>query len=201
MLDTIRAQFADHQQTIELVARDLTPQLEAAARELVARLQAGRKLLICGNGGSAADAQHFAAELVGRFRCERRGLPAIALTTDSSIVTALGNDYGFDAIFQRQVEALANAGDIVVGISTSGNSSNVLHALTKARDLGCVTMALLGGDGGQIADTADHALIINSRVTARIQEVHLTIIHIFCELIEQATVRVSGSVENQSEND
>lgn len=199
MLETIRAQFAEHQRAIDMTTGHLLPQLEAAARLLVERLRAGHKLLICGNGGSAADAQHFAAELVGRFRRERRGLPAVALTTDSSIVTALGNDYGFETIFRRQVEALAAPGDVVLGISTSGNSANVLQALVRARELGCATIALLGGDGGQIASQVDHPLTVSCDVTARIQEVHLTLIHILCELIEQAVAVTSDPSTNGSD--
>jgi len=189
MLEIIRDQFTAHLQTIEAAARELAPAVAACAELLVARLLAGNKLLICGNGGSAADAQHLAAELVGRFRRERRALPAIALTTDTSILTALGNDYGYETIFQRQVEALAVPGDVVLGISTSGNSGNVLAALVRARELGCATIALLGGDGGRIAGLVDQPLTVRSAATARVQEVHLTVIHILCELVEAAVVQ------------
>ena len=144
-------------------------------------LKNGNKLLICGNGGSAADAQHFAAEIVGRFKLERDGLPAIALTTDTSILTAIGNDYGFDKIFERQVEALGKEGDVLVGISTSGNSENVIKAVNKAKVMGIYTIGLLGKDGGKLKDIVDLALIVPSKDTARIQECHLTIYHVICE--------------------
>jgi D-sedoheptulose 7-phosphate isomerase len=139
-----------------------------------------------GNGGSAGDAQHIASELVGRFSKERRGLPAIALTTDTSILTSVGNDYGYEHIFSRQVEALANTDDLVIGISTSGNSNNVLQALKAAKSLGCQTVALLGKDGGQIKDIVELPLIIPSANTARIQEAHILIGHIICEIIDLA---------------
>jgi D-sedoheptulose 7-phosphate isomerase len=146
----------------------------------------GGKLLVMGNGGSAADAQHFVAEIVGRFKLERRGLPAIALSTDTSILTAIGNDYGFDKIFKRQVEALAAPEDLIVGISTSGNSPNILQALELGRDMGCRTVGLLGKDGGAIKDVCLLALIVPSNDTPRIQEGHITIIHIVCDLFEKA---------------
>jgi D-sedoheptulose 7-phosphate isomerase len=148
-------------------------------------LKSGNKILICGNGGSAADAQHFAAELVGRFKLERRGFPAIALTTDTSILTALGNDYGFDIIFERQVEALGKEGDVLVGISTSGNSENVIRAVNKAKEMGIYTIGLLGKGGGKLKDIVDLALIVPSNDTARIQECHLTIYHVICEEVEK----------------
>jgi D-sedoheptulose 7-phosphate isomerase len=148
-------------------------------------LKNGNKILICGNGGSAADAQHFAAEIVGRFKLERRGFPAIALTTDTSILTAIGNDYGFDKIFERQVEALGEEGDVLVGISTSGNSKNVINAVNKAKEMGIYTVGLLGKTGGSLKDIVDLALTVDSNNTARIQECHLTIYHIICEEVEK----------------
>lgn len=138
-----------------------------------------------GNGGSAADAQHFVAEIVGRFKMERRGLPALALSTDTSILTAIGNDYGFDRVFSRQVEALASPGDLVIGISTSGNSPNVLLALQLARETGCRSVGLLGKDGGSIKDVCDLALIVPTNDTPRVQEAHITMIHIVCDLLEK----------------
>ncbi|ABR55988.1 phosphoheptose isomerase [Methanococcus aeolicus Nankai-3] len=153
-------------------------------------LKNGNKILICGNGGSAADAQHFAAEIVGRFKLERRGFPAIALTTDTSILTAIGNDYGFEKIFERQVESLGNDGDILVGISTSGNSENVIKAIEKAKEMGLYTIALLGKDGGKLKDCADLSLIVNSNNTPRIQECHLTIYHVICEEVEKELVKL-----------
>ena len=165
--------------------RELSPAIEAAVSLLVAAFTAGNKLLVCGNGGSAADAQHFAAEMVGRFKLERRALPAIALSTDSSILTAVGNDYGFDSIFSRQVEAHAVAGDVLVGISTSGNSPNVQSALLAAAGRGCRTVALLGRDGGSLKSAAELALVVPSFDTPRIQEGHIAIIHIVCDLVEK----------------
>ncbi|MCD4689265.1 MAG: SIS domain-containing protein, partial [Desulfuromonadaceae bacterium] len=141
--------------------------------------------LLMGDGGSAADAQHFAAELVGRFLLERKALPAIALTTDSSILTAIGNDYGFDEIFKRQVEALAQPGDVVIGISTSGKSNNVFHALTAANRVGCKTVGLLGRDGGNIAGIVDIDLTVPAQYTPYIQGTHGAIIHILCDLVEK----------------
>jgi D-sedoheptulose 7-phosphate isomerase len=148
-------------------------------------LKNGNKLLICGNGGSAADAQHFAAEIVGRFKLERDGLPAIALTTDTSILTAIGNDYGFEKIFERQIEALGKKGDVLIGISTSGNSENVIRAVNKAKEMGIYTIGLLGKGGGKLKDIVDLALVVPSNDTARIQECHLTIYHVICEEVEK----------------
>jgi D-sedoheptulose 7-phosphate isomerase len=170
---------------MEALARDLAPAIESTVTLLVDAFKAGNKLLVMGNGGSAADAQHLAAEIVGRFKLERRALPALALTTDSSILTAIGNDYGFESIFSRQVEALAAAGDVVVGISTSGNSPNVQRALELARERGCRTVALLGKDGGSIKTVAELSLIVPSDDTPRIQEGHIAIIHVVCDLMEK----------------
>jgi D-sedoheptulose 7-phosphate isomerase len=180
----ISAYFARHAQVVENTALELAPQIARCAEVLANALAAGKKILIAGNGGSAADAQHFAAELVGRFLRERRGLPALALTTDSSILTAVANDYGFERVFSRQVEALASAGDVVIGISTSGNSANILAALAAARQCGCATVGLLGRDGGAIAARVDLALIVGCPETPLIQEMHVTIIHLLCQLIE-----------------
>jgi len=147
-------------------------------------LKEGNKVLLFGNGGSAADAQHIAAEIVGRFKKERRALPAIALTTDTSILTAVGNDYGFETIFERQVEALCMPGDIAIGISTSGESENVIRGLKKARDLGATTVALTGKKGGRLIDIAHYCFVVPSYDTARIQECHITIGHVLCEIID-----------------
>ncbi|WP_457640716.1 D-sedoheptulose 7-phosphate isomerase [Persephonella sp.] len=148
------------------------------------RLKKGNKVLICGNGGSAADAQHFAAEIVGRFEAERKGFPAIALTTDTSALTAIGNDYGFDQIFSRQVEAIGDKGDILIGISTSGNSENVIKAVEKAKEIGIFTVGFLGKDGGRLKEIVDIAFIVKHNNTARIQEVHLTLEHTLCKVID-----------------
>jgi len=186
MIQDIKKQLQDHQALCVSIERDMSPLIAETATLLVDRFKDNSKLLVMGNGGSAADAQHFAAEIVGRFKLERAALPAIALSTDTSILTAIGNDYGFDAVFMRQVEALATAGDVVVGISTSGNSPNVLKALQLARERGCRTVGLLGNDGGSIKGVCDLALIVPSSDTPRIQEGHITIIHIICDLVEKA---------------
>jgi len=158
--------------------------IAAAGRALQASLTGGRKVLICGNGGSAADAQHIAAELVGRYRAERRGLPAIALTTDSSVLTAWSNDYDFDSVFSRQVEALGQPGDLVLGLSTSGRSRNVARALQAAREAGCTTVGLLGRDGGTIAPLCDVAVVVPLQDTARIQEAHMLAYHTLCAYLD-----------------
>ena len=144
------------------------------------------KILIAGNGGSAADAQHFAAELVGRFQKNRRALPCIALTTDTSNITAIGNDFGFEQIFSRQVEALGNPGDVFIGISTSGNSANIIAAVEEARKRQMYTIGLLGRDGGVLKDKVDHAVVIPHDVTARIQEAHIFILHYWADMIERS---------------
>src|SRR6266540_826623 len=182
MQSEIRSILESHCKVIAEVERHLTQSISTAVDLIADALQKGHKILIMGNGGSAADAQHFAAEIVGRFKLERRALPAIALSTDTSILTAVANDYGFDLIFKRQVEALAEAGDVVIGISTSGSSNNVYGALLLARERGCRTVGLLGRDGGTIAPIVDLPLTIPTHETPRIQEAHITIIHIICEL-------------------
>lgn len=185
MEQDISSQLRQHREVMKVMEERLVPAVAATVELLVEALGRGSKLLVMGNGGSAADAQHFAAEIVGRFKLERRGLPAIALSTDTSIITAVGNDYGFDMVFRRQVEALATAGDVVVGISTSGSSKNVHAALLLAGELGCRTVGLLGRDGGSIAGIADIALTVPSHDTPRIQEGHITLIHIICDLVEK----------------
>lgn len=143
-----------------------------------------KKLLVCGNGGSAADAQHISGELVGRFKLERKGIPCIALSTDSSVMTAWSNDYEFDTIFSRQVEALGNKGDILIGISTSGNSKNVIKAIEKAKEKGLTAISLTGKDGGKIREISDFNINVNHDNTPRVQEAHMLIYHIMCELVE-----------------
>jgi len=156
----------------------------AAARRLAGVFQAGGKVLLFGNGGSAADAQHLAAEFVNRFQVERPPLAALALTTDTSILTAVANDYDFRQVFAKQVRALGRPGDLAWGISTSGNSPNVVEGLKVARELGLATLALSGRDGGPVAAAAELALVVPSRNTARIQEVHITIGHVLCDLVD-----------------
>lgn len=160
--------------------------LVRVGQRLAAALQAGGKLLIFGNGGSAADAQHFAGELVGRYLKNRRALPALALTTDPSIITAVGNDLGFEHVFERQVEAHGRPGDVAIGISTSGRSPNVLAALARAHQLGLITVGLTGNGGGSLCELVDHLIDVPSADTPRIQEVHGMVVHILCELIEES---------------
>ena len=154
------------------------------AYTMVEALSQGNKVIWMGNGGSAADAQHLSAELVSRFYKERDGLPSLALHANTSVLTAIGNDYGFDHVFERQIEALARAGDVVVGISTSGSSPNVLLAIKKARDMGCLTIGLTGASGDELAEAVDLCLMVPSTDTPRIQEVHITVGHIICEIVE-----------------
>ncbi len=160
--------------------------IEAAAHACAGTLQGSGKLLLAGNGGSAADAQHLAAELVGRLGFERPGLAAIALTTDSSALTAIGNDYGFGEVFARQLDALGATGDVFVGISTSGRSGNLLRALEEARELGLVTVGLTGESGGDMAPLCDHLIRVPSSETQKIQEAHIVVGHILCGLVERA---------------
>ena len=167
------------------VAETLSGEILDSAHQIKNRLQIGGKLLLMGNGGIAGDAQHIAAELVGRFKKERKAIPALALTVDTSSLTALGNDYGFETIFERQIEALANKNDAVIGISTSGNSENVVRAIKKANSIGAYTIGLLGNNGGRLKEIVNLPLVIPSKDTARIQEVHITIGHIICEIIEE----------------
>jgi D-sedoheptulose 7-phosphate isomerase len=169
----------------KLAARSVG-EISAAAEMLADALAAGGKILVVGNGGSAADAQHVAAELVGRFLSERRALPAIALTTDTSVLTSLLNDYGAEAVFRRQVEALACPGDVLLALSTSGDSPNVLAAVDAARAAGAKTIGLTGEGGGRLANACDIAVRIPSASTPRIQEAHITICHILCEAVERA---------------
>jgi D-sedoheptulose 7-phosphate isomerase len=169
--------FAEHAVVAGRAARELPPLLERIVAALYQCLHGGRKVLACGNGGSAAQAQHLVAELVGRFCDERQALPAIALNSDTAILTALGNDYGYERVFARQVEALARRGDLLFAISTSGNSANVVLAAQTARSLGCTVVALTGERGGRLAQHADLLLPAPSAVVARIQEVHALCVH------------------------
>ena len=171
-------------ETARRAAQTLGPDIERAAamvRETVGR---GGTLFFCGNGGSAADAQHFAAELVGRFEKERKAWPAVSLTTDTSALTAIGNDYGFERVFARQIEALGKAGDVAIGISTSGKSPNVLRGLEAANERGMTTIALTGR-GGEAGKIATHHVAVNEDRTARVQEIHATLLHVICELMER----------------
>ena len=160
--------------------------VEAAARAIIKSLRKGGKLILFGNGGSAADAQHIAGELVGRFRRERNPLPAIALSVNTSILTSIANDYGYEAVFKKQIEALGKPGDVAIGISTSGNAESVIEGIRSARKKQIKTIGLTGKDGGKLAKLADIAIVVPSEETAHIQEVHITIGHLLCELTEEA---------------
>lgn len=184
MKQTIKNEFLSHLEVINLTIETMQEKLEQASLLVVETLKNGNKVLLCGNGGSAADAQHIAAELTGRYKTERRGLPGIALTTDTSALTAIGNDYGYDRVFDRQVEALANKGDLLIGISTSGNSKNVINALKVAREMGCKTLGLTGRDGGAMNELCDINLVVPSNDTPRIQEMHILFAHTICQIID-----------------
>lgn len=175
----------------EKVMKDKTllEMIEKVCREIINAYENNHRVYIMGNGGSAADAQHFAAELVGRYLLERKAWPAQAFTTDTSIITAIGNDYGYDEIFTRQVEAMVKKDDIVIGITTSGNSNNIAIALEKAKKLGAKTVGLLGKTGGKCKELCDYPIIIEWDRTPNIQEAHIMIIHIICELVEKELKR------------
>jgi D-sedoheptulose 7-phosphate isomerase len=173
--------------------KSLAAEIEQTGALLADTIQSGGKILVCGNGGSAADAQHFAAELIGRFEQERNAWPAIALTTDTSVLTAIGNDYGFADIFARQVQGLGRQGDALIGISTSGNSENVMRAVTTARQQQMKTIGLAGGNGGHLKALVDRSIVINQSTTARVQEAHLFILHYWALLIEQHMQTRSGN--------
>ena len=181
----INEQLQQSAQVLQFINEKLVDDIAQTGALMVDCYKAGGKLLVCGNGGSAADAQHFAAELVGRLNYHRAALPAIALTTDTSILTAVANDYSFNEIFTRQVEALGQAGDILVGLSTSGNSGNVIQAIHAAKAKKMTTIALLGKNGGTLAGLADYKMIIPSQTSQKIQEGHITIIHLWCEIVEK----------------
>jgi len=180
------ASINDHLRLASIFPDENAGMVVSIARLMIDCVRNDGTILWCGNGGSAADSQHLAAELIGRFKRERRAIRSIALTTDTSVLTSLGNDYSFADIFARQVDALARKGDVVVGISTSGNSENVLRALQKARNVGASTVGLLGRDGGKIKLASDHFLIVPSDDTARIQEMHIMAGHIICDLLERS---------------
>jgi len=181
--EVFRTTIATHINTVRQLL-EKTEVLAGIADAMLTTLRSGGKILFCGNGGSAADSQHLSAEFVGRFRRERAGLPSIALTTDTSILTAVANDYGYEFVFSRQVEALARTGDLLVGISTSGNSPNVVAALERARALGLVAVAFTGKGGGKMANVADHLLAIDATETARVQETHILAGHMLCDWVD-----------------
>lgn len=176
----------EHSNLIQKVIENLSGDIETACNTMVSVLKDGKKVLIAGNGGSAADAQHIAAELSGRFVKERKALPGIALTVDTSALTAIANDYGYNHVFSRQVEALAQPGDLFIGISTSGNSQGILNAFEAAAKIGCKTLGLSGRNGGKMNGLCDLNIVVPSEVTARIQEMHILIGHILCKAVDDA---------------
>lgn len=187
LTEHLKQHFEDHLRTTERTVAKVLPALEDAIRLCHGAVTNRQRILVCGNGGSASDAQHFVAELVGRFERERQPLAAVALSTDTSILTAVGNDYGFDQVFSRQVAALGQPGDVLIGISTSGNSPNVLRAMQQARDNGMAVIALTGRDGGKMAQTLsgkDVLLCVPDERTMRIQEMHILLLHLICEGID-----------------
>ncbi|HVV56243.1 MAG TPA: D-sedoheptulose 7-phosphate isomerase [Mucilaginibacter sp.] len=184
--NNIIEELYEHRHITQLVIDTLSDAIETACRMMVDTLKNGNKVLIAGNGGSAADAQHIAAELSGRFVKERKALPGIALTVDTSALTSIANDYGYHHVFSRQVEALAQPGDLFIGISTSGNSQGILNALETARRMDCKTLGLSGRNGGKMNGLCDLNIIIPSDVTARIQEMHITIGHILCKAVDNS---------------
>jgi D-sedoheptulose 7-phosphate isomerase len=184
--DHLKAELDEHLAVLQRTRQAVDAAFADVVRACLAAVNAGHKLVFFGNGGSAADAQHLATELVVRYRVDRAPISALALTTDTSALTAIGNDFGFEDVFARQVEALCRAGDVAIGMSTSGNSENVVRGLRAAKAHGAVTVAFCGGDGGRVAPLADHAIIVPSKTTARIQEMHLLLGHVLCDLLEGA---------------
>jgi D-sedoheptulose 7-phosphate isomerase len=182
--EIFRREIEQHRNVLEATAVSLHRDFQRVFALVEECLKSGGKLLLFGNGGSAADAQHIAAELVVRYKSDRKAIAAIALTTDTSILTACGNDFGFEALFERQVEALGRKGDVAIGISTSGKSANVLRGLSRARECGLKSVGLTGGSGGEMHDVCDAALIVPSAITARIQEMHITLGHMLCAALE-----------------
>lgn len=181
--DQVKKSFETKQAIYE--NQDLLLKIEEVSKLCVELYKGNNKTILAGNGGSAADAQHIAAELVGRYGFDRPSLPSLALTTDTSSLTAIGNDYGYDKVFSRQLEGMGQEGDIFIGISTSGNSENIIHAFTSAKEKGIITVALVGKDGGKMAKAADFAIVVPSDSTPRIQESHILIGHIICDIIEK----------------
>lgn len=185
MNDVVAEAFRESARNLEKLAEQ-ADQVAAAADLLIAALRGGGKVMFCGNGGSAADSQHFAAELTGRFLVDRPPLAGVALTVDSSALTAIANDYSYDEVFARQVRGLGRRGDALVGISTSGNSKNVVAALRAAREMGVATVGLTGARGGAMVELCDVAILVPSEKTPRIQEMHLAVGHMLCQLVENA---------------
>ncbi len=186
MKSKIKKEFFESGEVKRIFAEQSADLIAQVTERIISALKQGRKVLFFGNGGSATDASHLAAELVNRYAKNRKALPAIALTTDQSVITSIGNDSDFSNIFSRQIEALGQKGDIAIAISTSGKSPNVLKGVEAARAIGMITIGFTGGDGGPLAKRVDHAFIVPSKVTARIQETHITLGHVICGLVEEA---------------
>jgi len=184
ILNFMKLEIGESIKVINELEKNCIEVISKSALVIIDSLKNGGKILICGNGGSAADSQHFAAELVGRFKKDRKPLPAIALTTDTSILTAWSNDYSFDTVFSRQIQALGNKNDVLFAITTSGNSKNIIEAVKIAKEMGIFTISLTGNNGGRIKEIADISIIVPSSDTARIQQAHSVIIHILCNIIE-----------------
>jgi len=188
MQSIIKNEFNAHLNSSQKTLENIGINIEIAAKICIDGLKEGNKILIFGNGGSAADAQHIAAEIVGRYKVERKGLPAIALTTDTSVLTSIGNDFGFEHLFDRQVQALSNKGDVLIGISTGGTSKNVISALKLGKSNGCKVIGFSGKSGGDFNNICDINLVVASEDTPRIQEIHILIGHIICHLIDEAFI-------------
>jgi D-sedoheptulose 7-phosphate isomerase len=194
-VSSVEHSLAEHQAVFNTLAGEHIASIQRCSEVLIETFRNGKKVLLVGNGGSAADAQHIAAEFVGRYESERRALPAIALTTDTSALTALANDYDFERIFARQVDALASSGDCLIAISTSGNSPNVLAAVMSARAKGCRVIGMTGAKGTKLAGLSDACILVPSNRTARIQEAHITIAHLWCETIDEMLAAESGDLQ------
>ena len=188
MLNMIKKELNAHKETVEKTVEVMIFQIEEASKMVIETLKNGNKVLLCGNGGSASDAQHISAELTGRYKTERRGLASIALTTDTSALTAISNDYGYNRVFDRQVEALIREGDLLIGLSTSGESLNVISALLLAKDMGANTLGFSGKGGGKMNYVCDLNMVVSSDDTPRVQEIHILIGHIICQAVDDAFI-------------
>jgi len=192
MESIIREALSESIRTKERLIEEYIDKIIGISEKIAISIKNGNKLMLCGNGGSAADSQHIAAEFVNRFLIERRPLPAIALTTDSSILTSIGNDYSFEDIFSKQVRALGKSGDILIGISTSGRSRNVINAIKVAKEMEIYTVAFSGGEGGELSEVSDMSFNIRGKNTARIQETHIFLGHVICELVDNILFKGTG---------
>ena len=184
MNNLIKNHINEHLETISLIDQEMQNEILNFAHTIIKALKGKKTIFWCGNGGSSSDAQHLAAELIGRFKGDRRALRSLSLTADSSVLTCISNDYSFENIFSRQIEGLGNQGDVLICLSTSGKSKNIINALKKAKKMGLITVALLGKGGGESLSECNQSIVIPSNITARIQESHILIGHILCELIE-----------------